>query len=127
MCPLNQMLFFPLMSLLFFSDLNMTSNQLSFWSSPRSILMAARPTPWASCLLLTENATLQSRTERQIFFFCGKIQFNQPMMKEGYKHNLFLSLPVLVLVTTEWEYHALTFGDPNKLEGPKYCIFMIFL
>lgn len=79
--------FSPLMSLLFSSDLNMTSNELSFWSSPWSILMAARPTPWALCLL-TGNAALQSRTERDLSL-CGKIQLNFPMMREGYKHNLF--------------------------------------
>lgn len=130
-----QTLFFsPLMSLLFFSDLNMRSNQLSFCYPPWSILMAAPPSARVLCLLLTGNAVLHRRTEREIFsFFVGKIQLSQPVMKEGYKHNLFVRTvcwlicvsvaPVLVLVTTEWENHALTFG----LHGPKYCILMIFL
>lgn len=137
---LKRCFFSSLMSLLFFSDLNMRSNQLSFWSSPWSILMAAWSSPRVFCLLSTGNATLHRRTERVIlYFFLGKMQLSQPVMKEGFKHNLFvrtavcwiicvfLSLSVLVLVTTEWETHALTFGDLNKLQGPKYCIFMLFL
>lgn len=62
----SNVVFPPLTSLLFFSDLNRTTNQLSFWSSPRSILMAA----WhhGYCVYYCQRTQITVF----LFFFWGK-------------------------------------------------------
>lgn len=86
MWPLNPTLFSPLVSLLFFSDLNRTSNQLSFWSP--LIHIDGSTAPWVLCLLLTENTKFQRRTEST----CDE-------GRKGCEHNLLVMTPLLYFST----------------------------
>lgn len=87
MWPLNPTLFSPLVSLLFSSDLNRTSNQLSFWSPP-VIHIDGSTAPWVLCLLLTENTKFQRRAES-----------TSDEGSKGCEHNLFVMSPLLYFST----------------------------